>query len=422
MAKKPPDIVRIEITRKPIDLADAVRDLGIPGAGARRRTATPHPQTGAVVAFTGLIRATEQDRPIRGIDYEQYEGMALREMERIAEEARKQWPIQAAVLFHRVGLVKVGEPSVAVAVAAGHRAEAFAAARFLIDTLKERVPLWKNFVYADADGDANRGSGRLPPFVLAVPLQTEPASPETFARRAVRGGANAIELRADALVGREGFPVERILDLAKKLKKAAPSVRLILTPRAYAEGGMARLSLARRRELIEALIPAVDAVDVELRSRTLARWAVQRVRQAGKALILSVHDFIRTPATAKLNTFLKEAEAYPDALLKIAVATPRKGDVVRLAAWTHLVAPRRPLAVMNMGDTAAAGRLLLAALGSRLAFAALDRASAPGQIDVRTFSRALANLRPKIKSTRRPAAKSQLDALLLKAEASLRKS
>ncbi len=422
MAKKPPDPLRIEITRKPIDLADAVSDLGVPRTGVRSRAAKPHPQTGAVVAFTGLIRATEQDRPIRGIDYEQYKGMALREMERVAQEARRKWSIQAAVLLHRVGLVEVGEPSVAVAVAAGHREEAFAAARFLIDTIKERVPLWKNFLYGDTDAEANRGSCRLPPFLLAVPLQTEPDLPETFARRAIRGGANAIELRTDALAGREGLPLERILNLARKLKKAAPSLSLILTPRAHAEGGVARLSLKRRRDLIDALLPAVDAVDVELRSHTLVRWAVQRVCRAGKTLILSVHDFTRTPATAELNTFLKEAEAYPEALLKLAVATPRKGDFLRLAAWTHCVASQRPLAVMNMGDKAAAGRLVLAALGSRLAFAALDKASAPGQIDVRAFSRAHANLRPKIESTRRPATKSQLDALLRKAEAILRKS
>lgn len=106
---------------------------------------------GGIVIFEGVTRSehdTEHGALLR-LDYEAYEGMAMSEMRRLAEQARSHWPLSRLALLHRLGTVLPGETSVIAAVAAGHRAEAFDACRFLINTLKQDVPIWKKDVYAD---------------------------------------------------------------------------------------------------------------------------------------------------------------------------------------------------------------------------------------------------------------------------------
>ncbi|MCC6545935.1 molybdenum cofactor biosynthesis protein MoaE [Candidatus Sumerlaeota bacterium] len=98
---------------------------------------------GAVVMFAGTVRAQEGERRIPHLAYDHYEGMAQRETRKLMEEARRRWPLRRIVAFHRTGEVPVGESAVIVAVSAGHRSEAFEAARFLIDELKRSVPIWK---------------------------------------------------------------------------------------------------------------------------------------------------------------------------------------------------------------------------------------------------------------------------------------
>lgn len=98
---------------------------------------------GAVVLFLGTVRDSHEGQPVEAIDYSAYEGMARKEMLRIVELTRQKFPVKAVALMHRTGLVEAGEASVALAVAAKHRAEAFEAARHIIDTLKQTVPLWK---------------------------------------------------------------------------------------------------------------------------------------------------------------------------------------------------------------------------------------------------------------------------------------
>lgn len=121
-----------------------------------------HPSCGAVVLFTGTTRATSRGRDVVRLDYEAFEAMAGPEMTRIFAECRERFgepgdPEGAAdgerrlrmLVVHRTGTVGVGEPSVVIAVASPHRDAAFRAARFLIDTLKERLPVWKKEVYRD---------------------------------------------------------------------------------------------------------------------------------------------------------------------------------------------------------------------------------------------------------------------------------
>jgi molybdopterin synthase catalytic subunit len=102
-------------------------------------------RAGAVVTFLGVVRDHAEGRDgVRAMTYEAYEEPALRVMDEIAAEARRRWPeIERVALLHRVGDLALSEPSVAVAVSSPHRDEAFVAARFCIDTLKESAPIWK---------------------------------------------------------------------------------------------------------------------------------------------------------------------------------------------------------------------------------------------------------------------------------------
>ncbi|UCE85386.1 MAG: molybdenum cofactor biosynthesis protein MoaE [Deltaproteobacteria bacterium] len=106
---------------------------------------------GGVVTFVGAVRDTARGRSIRHLEYEAYPPMAEREMESIADEAERRWPGARVAIAHRVGHLEVGELAVVVAAAAPHRAEAFEACRYAIDTLKERVPIWKKEVATDGE-------------------------------------------------------------------------------------------------------------------------------------------------------------------------------------------------------------------------------------------------------------------------------
>ena len=109
------------------------------------------PDAGGIVTFVGTVRGASRGHTIRHLEYEAYPHMAEREMEKIADEAAAQWPGARVAMAHRTGHLAIGELAVVIAAAAPHRAEAFAAARFAIDTLKQRVPIWKKEVAADGE-------------------------------------------------------------------------------------------------------------------------------------------------------------------------------------------------------------------------------------------------------------------------------
>jgi len=101
------------------------------------------PRAGAVVTFLGTTRNRNAGRRVIRLEYEAYARMAEAEMRRLAVEAKRRWPIRKVAMMHRLGAVPVGQASVGISVSAGHRAEAFAACHWLIDRLKEIVPIWK---------------------------------------------------------------------------------------------------------------------------------------------------------------------------------------------------------------------------------------------------------------------------------------
>ena len=98
---------------------------------------------GAVVIFHGVVRSEEAGESITALDYEANEEMARHQFGMIFAEIDKRWPVESVRLIHRVGIVSVNEPSLWVEVIAPHRAEAFAACQFLINEMKEKVPIWK---------------------------------------------------------------------------------------------------------------------------------------------------------------------------------------------------------------------------------------------------------------------------------------
>ena len=105
---------------------------------------------GAALIFHGVVRAQEGEATIAAIDYEAFDDMACHQFELIFEEIDRQWPIESVRVVHRVGVVPVNEPSLWVELIAPHRAEAFQACQFLINEMKQRVPIWKRPVVPSA--------------------------------------------------------------------------------------------------------------------------------------------------------------------------------------------------------------------------------------------------------------------------------
>jgi MoaE-MoaD fusion protein len=133
--------------------------------------ALERPEDGAIVIFDGIVRNHSRGRRTLYLDYESYEDMALKQLEELAFQAKEQFAIRDLAIVHRLGRIEIGESSVLIAVFSAHRAAAFDACRWVIDTLKRTVPIWKKEFFEDgavwADGEpfpeqlatgTNRGS------------------------------------------------------------------------------------------------------------------------------------------------------------------------------------------------------------------------------------------------------------------------
>ena len=124
------------LTREPISPAALLAEV-----------AAPH--CGASCLFLGTVRDGPNDGGVTGIEYSAYESMAEGEFDRILGEARKRWPEARLAVRHRIGLVTAEEASIGIATAAPHRAEAYAANRYVIEAVKQRLPIWKKELRAD---------------------------------------------------------------------------------------------------------------------------------------------------------------------------------------------------------------------------------------------------------------------------------
>ena len=126
----------VELTSEPIDVPRLIAHVN-------------KPSNGGICTFLGVVRDTAEGRPVLTLGYEAYDSMAVAQMRAIVEEAMQRWDLDDVALSHRTGELQVGEASVAIAVGTPHRAEAFEACRFIIDTLKTRVPIWKKEFFQD---------------------------------------------------------------------------------------------------------------------------------------------------------------------------------------------------------------------------------------------------------------------------------
>lgn len=150
----------VRITSRRIDVSKILADVSDPAAGG-------------TVVFIGTVRNHHLGKEVEGLEYEAYSRMADAKLKEIEEEARRIWPIKQISIVHRKGHLRVGEVSVVVAVSTEHRAEAFEAGRFTIETLKRTVPIWKR----ETTPDGKTG------WVEGNPIER----PKVIARRRTRG-------------------------------------------------------------------------------------------------------------------------------------------------------------------------------------------------------------------------------------------
>ncbi len=130
--------IDVIISDKPLDIMACVGQVTRPNAGG-------------IDVFIGTVRDATQGKAVLRLEFEAYQSMAIREMRRIAEQAFAKWPVHAIAIHHRTGVLQIGEVAVVIAVSAAHRAAAFEACRFAIDTLKQMVPIWKKEVFEDGE-------------------------------------------------------------------------------------------------------------------------------------------------------------------------------------------------------------------------------------------------------------------------------
>ncbi len=135
------------VTEKSLDLHELIEFVSSPVAGA-------------IATFIGTARNHSGGRRVISLEYEAYPEMAERELARVGEEARRRWDIERIAIVHRIGPVQISEASVAMAVSAAHRHEAFEACRFAIEELKKTVPIWKKELFEGGELWIGTQSGR----------------------------------------------------------------------------------------------------------------------------------------------------------------------------------------------------------------------------------------------------------------------
>ncbi|MBI3973498.1 MAG: molybdenum cofactor biosynthesis protein MoaE [Chloroflexi bacterium] len=133
-----PEQAICRITHEPIDAQELI-------------AAVQTPADGAVCVFYGVVREDSRDRKVRYLEYDAFPEMAEKKMREILDEVRTTWPDQRPAIVHRIGRLEIGEASVVIAVASPHRAESFEAGRYIIDRVKQEVPIWKKEVFTDGE-------------------------------------------------------------------------------------------------------------------------------------------------------------------------------------------------------------------------------------------------------------------------------
>jgi len=128
----------IELSYKPLNISLALDHVRSNGSGG-------------IDIFIGTVRDNASGRKVKALEFEAYGKMAVMELEKIVDRAKKTWPVEKVAIFHALGRLEVGGVAVVIAVSAAHRDAAFTACRYIIDTLKETVPIWKKEIFEDGD-------------------------------------------------------------------------------------------------------------------------------------------------------------------------------------------------------------------------------------------------------------------------------
>lgn len=113
--------------------------------------AVSHAGAGAIDVFVGTVRNKTQEKTVTRLDYEAYDSMAVAQMQKLAKETATKWPVKGIAIHHRKGILQIGDIAVVIAVSTPHRQEAFEACKYTIDTLKDRIPIWKKEIFEDGE-------------------------------------------------------------------------------------------------------------------------------------------------------------------------------------------------------------------------------------------------------------------------------
>jgi len=227
-----------------------------------------------------------------------------------------------------------------------------------------------------SDSAKTKRARRLSLLDQGVPLIAAPFNdgvPEERLRYAKAHGLDVAELRIDL------FDEQNAARVVSEAHRYSAFTRL-LTVRMEKEGGGWKHSEAARLELFKAVIPHIEMADIELRSSIVGE-VVEAGKLAGAVVVISFHDFEHTPTLAELHKVMNESEALGADVVKIATQVNNEDDLRTLASLL-LTNPDKRLVVIAMGEVGLLSRIFFPALGSRLTFAYVEQASAPGQLSL----------------------------------------
>ena len=230
--------------------------------------------------------------------------------------------------------------------------------------------------------NSNRGKSASGPWVAGVIVG---GLRQATIKRALKAGAEVLELRIDTFAQRSPRELIRRLERLKAIK-GARSTPIIITARSKAEGGLYAIDDKKRLEIFKALMPFADYVDIELSSVAILKDVVRSAKRAKTLVIVSYHNFKSTPGAPKLRTIIRKGRAAGADIVKLATAAKRRADI-RTLAGVLLEDPK--LIVIAMGALGASTRVFFPTLGSLMTYGSLTKATAPGQLPIRELKKRL---------------------------------
>ncbi|OGP11899.1 MAG: type I 3-dehydroquinate dehydratase [Deltaproteobacteria bacterium GWA2_42_85] len=220
------------------------------------------------------------------------------------------------------------------------------------------------------------------PRIAAVILDGEDKKAIAAAKR---DGADLLELRIDCFKRQDTDYIRKIIKDVRTEK-----LPVIATIRSEAESGRRNLKDAERLRIFKAIMPLVDAVDIELSSKKILKDVIKEAHRFKKRAIVSYHDFRNTPAEGQLNAIIKNSRNAGGDIVKIATFAKDKRDIIRLATLT---ASHGNIIIIAMGRLGIVSRLFFPMLGSLLTYCSVTKSSAPGQIRLKTTAKLLKEFR-----------------------------